>query len=155
MNRVSANMSVRSNLFRGSSTGSEDINEDLVCNVLTLVPGTLDLIRVKASRRSELKREEIPRLRLEGLYRPRHLWSLKKLLEMQFATRPVGGNDFCHTVLAMTIDFGVDVDRIISDRILALLMATHCRLGGNSLLGLIGDDCIKLMVESLVYRSVA
>jgi hypothetical protein len=150
MNRVSANMSVRSNLFRGSSTGSEDINEDLVCNVLTLVPGTLDLIRVKASRRSELKREEIPRLRLEGLYRPRHLWSLKDLLAMQFATRPVAGSDFCHSVLAMTIDFGVDVDRIITDRILALLMATHCRLGENSLLGLIGDDCI-LMVAGVLW----
>jgi hypothetical protein len=154
MNRVSTNMSVRSSLFRGSSRGSESIDEELVCNVLTLVPGTLDLERVEALRRSQLKREQIPRLRFEGLYRPRHLWSLQNLLEMQFATRPVAGSDFCHSVLAMTIDFGVDVDRIITDRILALLMATHDRLGENSLLGLVGDDCIKMMVGSL-YRSVA
>jgi hypothetical protein len=153
MNRVSANMSVRSSLFRGDGRGNETINEELVCNVLSLLPDTLDLERVEALRKSKLEREKIPHLILTRMYKPHRLWSLQTLHQMQFATRPVAGTVFCHNVLAMTIDFGVDVDKILTDRILALLMATHCRLGENSPLSLIGGDCIKMIVE-ILYGSM-
>ena len=154
MSRVEINMSVRSSLFRGDGRGNETINEELVCNVLTLFPGKLDPERVEALRKSKLERAKIPHLRLTRMYKPHRLWSLQTLLQMQFATRPVAGSDFCHSVLAMTIDFGVDVDKILTDRILALLMATHFRLGENSPLSLIGGDCIKMTAE-ILYGSVA
>ena len=84
-NMIEANMRVRSYLLKPSTEYDEDDDEQFAQDVLTLLPGPVDLKEIEALRRSELSTEEIRRRRVANTYNPHSHWRSVNLKNMLYS----------------------------------------------------------------------
>ena len=145
-NMIEANMRVRSYLLKPSTEYDEDDDEQFAQDVLTLLPGPVDLKEIEALRRSELSTEEIRRRRAANTYNPHSHWRSVNLKHMQRSSKPMSNRSFCLRALAFAWDSGVDINR--GPRLHAVKMALHRRAKGG--LGKLGAELLSMVWEKSV-----
>jgi len=134
MNKIERNMRIRSQILQGFVVMDGDMQ--FATDVLSILPGTVDLGEIEKLRHSNLDAKEIVRLRTESisadlrpyLWHCTPSWKTTDLQKLQMSTKPISGRFFCLTALAFIWDAGVDLR---AARLHAIVMGLHRRSKSN------------------------
>lgn len=138
---IGINMRIRSYLVKSDMYFDREEDEQFALDLFSILPGDVDLDKIESLRLSDLKCDEIPRLRSEKTYFPP---GKLKLSLMQMSSRPISNRAFCLRALALAWDSGVDLR---APRFQAIQMALHPRLGGESPLAELGCDLVQMIAR--------
>jgi len=137
-------MRVRSFLVDNTASKSGDEVSLFVLDVLLLLPGPVDLNQVVPLRRYTHPVHDVPPLPyLFGT------WNTRALCEMQIQSRPVANRQFCNLCLALAMDIGVDIP---GERLLAIRLSLHPRVGAESKLRVLGNDIVGLIANMSLWE---
>ena len=135
---------VRSFLVNGVYD-EEDPNEKIekfALGALRLLPGPLDLSQVVSLRRYEHPMHDVPPDFWSS-------WNRQALGRMQMQSRPIADSRFCHLCLAMAMDLGIDIP---GERLLAIQLSLHPRVGAESNLRALGNDLVGLIANMSLWE---
>ena len=141
---IGTNMRIRSHLVKGGLRYDVQEDSQFTQDVLSILPGTVDLGVVQSLRKNQLSIEEIHRLRTAEKYFPRYVWNHPVLPKMQMSSRPVANRVFCLHALAFAWDSGVDLR---GPRLAAIGLALHHRVGKDSELAALGPDVLAVIAR--------
>ena len=145
--RIESIVRVRSFLVNGVAE-EEDPNEKLkrfALGALRLIPGPLDLGQVISLRRYAHPMHDVP-LKLPDFW---DTWDRPALGVMQMRSKPIADRRFCHLCLAMAMDLGIDIP---GERLLAIQLSLHPRVGAESNLRVLGNDLVGLIANMSLWE---
>ena len=148
---IGTNMRIRSHLFKGGKDFNVQEDDQFTHDVLSILPGPVDLGAVQSLRKNTHSMEEIHRLRVADKYFLQSIWSNTMLVKMQLSTKPISERMFCLNALAFAMDSGVDLPRLVGSRLVAVGLALHRRVGKDSKLAALGTDVLAVIARLSVY----
>ena len=149
---IGINMRIRSHLVKCGLGFNVQEDDQFTQDVLSILPGPVDLGAVQSLRKNTHSIEEIHRLRVADKHFLRSVWNQSMLPRMQMSTKPISDRMFCLTALAFAMDSGVDLPRLaaVGPRLAAVGLALHRRVGKDSKLAALGPDVLAVIARMSV-----